>query len=161
MSTHNVTFEEWEAERLQDPEFREALEKLEVGFQVTQLRVMRGLTQRRLAKLVGTWQPSIARLESGRMEPRVSFLRRVVKALRARLEIRIVPEEEGTVIESLTPAVWRQRSYQQVTVGVAERDSQEQVGAFPPLRPGLSTHAEAKQFYARGAVALVGEKVPA
>ena len=42
---------------------------------------MRALTQKELADLVGTKQPSIARLESGSDLPRLSFLRRVVEAL--------------------------------------------------------------------------------
>ncbi|GAG55581.1 unnamed protein product, partial [marine sediment metagenome] len=59
MSIRNVTFEEWKARKLQDPEYRAALEELEAGYQVARLRIMRGLTQRELAKLVGTWQPRV------------------------------------------------------------------------------------------------------
>ncbi len=94
MSTSsNVRFEDWEAEQMRDPEFRAAAEELEPAYQVARLRIMRGLTQERLAALVGTKQPSIARLESGKVEPKLSFLRRVVEALGARLEVRIVPLE--------------------------------------------------------------------
>ena len=90
----NIRFEEWEAEQMQNPEFRAAAEELEPAYQVTRLRILRGLTQEQLAELVGTKQPSIARLESGRSEPKLSFLRRVVEALGGRLEVRIVPPEE-------------------------------------------------------------------
>lgn len=90
----NVRFEDWEAEQMQSPEFRAAAEELEPAYQVARLRILRGLTQEQLAKLVGTRQPSIARLESGKVEPRLSFLRRVVEMLGARLEVRIVPLEE-------------------------------------------------------------------
>jgi len=94
MSTSsNVRFEDWEAEQMKDPEFRAAAEELEPAYQVARLRIMRGLTQEQLAALVGTKQPSIARLESGKVEPKLSFLRRVVEALGARLEVRIVPLE--------------------------------------------------------------------
>ncbi|RLC89368.1 MAG: transcriptional regulator [Chloroflexi bacterium] len=94
MSTSsNVRFEDWEAEQMRDPEFRAAAEELEPAYQVARLRIMRGLTQEQLAALVGTKQPSIARLESGKVEPKLSFLRRVVEALGARLEVRIVPLE--------------------------------------------------------------------
>ena len=92
--TTNIRFEDWEAEQLRDPEFREAAEELEPAYQVARLRVLRGLTQKELAKLVGTRQPSIARLERGKSEPRLSFLRKVAKALGARLEIQLVPDEE-------------------------------------------------------------------
>jgi DNA-binding XRE family transcriptional regulator len=90
----NVRFEDWEAEQMKDPEFRAAVEELGPAHQVACLRIMRGLTQEQLAELVGTKQPSIARLESGRTEPRLSFLRQVVEALGGHLEVRIVPSEE-------------------------------------------------------------------
>jgi transcriptional regulator with XRE-family HTH domain len=86
----NVRFEEWEAQRMQDPEFRAAAEALEPGYQVARLRILQGLTQEDLASRVGTKQPSIARLESGTFEPRLSFLRRVAEALGATLEVRLV-----------------------------------------------------------------------
>jgi DNA-binding XRE family transcriptional regulator len=86
-------FEDHLAEQLQDPEFREAWEALEPGYQIARLRIMRGLTQQELAEKVGTKQPSIARLESGKTEPKISFLRRLAEALGADLEIRIVPQE--------------------------------------------------------------------
>jgi transcriptional regulator with XRE-family HTH domain len=88
-----VRFEDWETEQMKDPEFRAAAEELDPSYQLARLRIMRGLTQEQLAEIVGTSQPSIARLESGRVESRLSFLRRVVEALGARLEIRIIPLE--------------------------------------------------------------------
>ncbi len=95
----NIRFEDWKAEQIQDPEFRDAAEKLEPAYQVARLRIMRGLTQKQLAELVGTKQSSIARLESGKSEPRLSFLRRIVEALRGQLEVRIVPQEEMPVTD--------------------------------------------------------------
>jgi len=98
MSTNtNVRFEDWKAEKLEDPGLRAAYERLEPAYQVIRLRTQRGLTQKELARLVGTRQPSIARLESGRSEPSLSFLRRVVEALGGRLEVRIemAPAEES------------------------------------------------------------------
>ena len=61
---------------------------------MTRLRIAKGLSQAQLAKLVGTKQPGIARLESGKTEPKLSFLRRVAEALGYRLEIRFVPQEQ-------------------------------------------------------------------
>jgi transcriptional regulator with XRE-family HTH domain len=85
----NIRFEEWEAEQLQDPAFREIAELMEPGHQVARLRLQKGLTQAELAELVGSHQSSIARLESGRAAPRVSFLQKVVEALGGELEIKI------------------------------------------------------------------------
>ena len=90
-----IRFEDWEAEQMQDPGFRAAAEELEPAYQVTRLRVMRGLTQERLAELVGTKQSSIARLESGSTQPSLSFLRRVVEAMGGYLEVRILPREHA------------------------------------------------------------------
>jgi transcriptional regulator with XRE-family HTH domain len=88
------TLDEHLSEALKDAEFREAWEAAEPAYQVARLRILRGLTQAELAQRVGTKQPSIARLESGRDEPTLSLLRRVAEALEARLEVRLVPAED-------------------------------------------------------------------
>ena len=90
MNAH-VRFEDWAAEQMKDPEFQEAYEALEPAYQIARLRTLRGLTQQQLAEQVGTQQPSIARLESGRSTPSLGFLRRVAQALDARVEVRVVP----------------------------------------------------------------------
>jgi len=92
----SVSFEDWKADQMKDPELRAALEELEPAYQVARLRNIRGLTQAQLAELVDTKQSSIARLESGGRQPRLSFLRRVVEALGGQLEVRIMSEEEAT-----------------------------------------------------------------
>ncbi len=79
--TKNITFDEWEARQLEDPEFREAVAKLEPGHQVARLRIRQGLTQEQLAAKVGTTQSAIARLENGKREPSLSYLRRVLGAM--------------------------------------------------------------------------------
>lgn len=86
------TFEEWEAEKLHDPEFAAAAEALEPGYQIARLRIQRGLSQAQLAELVGTQQPSIARLENGTSLPSLSFLQKIATALNARIEVRLVAE---------------------------------------------------------------------
>jgi len=95
------TFEAWEAEKLQDPEFAAAAEALEPGYQIARLRIQRGLTQAQLAELVGTQQPSIARLENGSSIPSLSFLQKIAVALNARIEVRLVaePQDEYTTAE--------------------------------------------------------------
>ena len=67
-------FEEWEAKKIKDAEFIAAAETLEPGYQVARLRILRGLTQTQLAEMIGTRQPSIARLENGSSNPSLSFL---------------------------------------------------------------------------------------
>jgi transcriptional regulator with XRE-family HTH domain len=97
MSAKTVTLNEVLKEKLRDPEFRQAYEEFEPAYQVARLRIMRGLTQAQLAELVGTKQPSIARLESGQDTPRLSFLKRVVVALGGTLSVKI---ETPKLVES-------------------------------------------------------------
>lgn len=85
------TLKDWQAEQLRDPEFVAAANELEPGYQVARLRIKRGLTQAQLAEMVGTRQPSIARLENGSSVPSLSFLDRIATALDARIELRVVP----------------------------------------------------------------------
>lgn len=48
---------------------------------VTTARLKAGLTQEALAKLMGTKQPSVARIENGKSLPTISFLKKVAKAV--------------------------------------------------------------------------------
>jgi transcriptional regulator with XRE-family HTH domain len=89
------TFEDWEAKKLKDEEFLESTKELEPGYQVARLRIMRGLTQSQLAEMVGTRQPSIARLENGSSIPSLSFLNKVASALNAKIELRLLPDNNN------------------------------------------------------------------
>jgi transcriptional regulator with XRE-family HTH domain len=101
MSAETVKFKDWLESQMADPEFREAWEASEPAYQVARLRIMRGLSQEQLAELVGTKQPSIARLESGKADPQLPFLRRVAEALGARLEVRFVPVDDTQTTTSV------------------------------------------------------------
>ena len=85
-------FEDWEAKKITDAEFIAAAEELEPGYQVARLRMLRGLTQAQLAEMVGTRQPSIARLENGSSHPSLSFLNKIAAALNARIEVNLIAE---------------------------------------------------------------------
>ncbi len=54
-----MPLEEWEAERMQDPGFVAALAAREPAYQVARLRILRDLTQKQLAELVGAKQSSM------------------------------------------------------------------------------------------------------
>ena len=88
-----VPFEEIERELLADPATRAAYDALEPAYQIARLRIEAGLTQAQLAALIGTKQPSIARLERGQSQPTIEFLRRLGAALGKRLVISFVPIE--------------------------------------------------------------------
>jgi DNA-binding XRE family transcriptional regulator len=87
-----LRFEAWEAEKIKVPDFLAAAEELEPGYQVARLRMLRGLTQAQLAEMVGTRQPSIARLENGTSAPSLSFLTKIAEALGAKIEFKLIPE---------------------------------------------------------------------
>ena len=69
-----------------------AAEKLEPGYQVARLRMLRGLAQTQRAEMVGTRQPSIARLENGSSTPSLSFLSKIAEALGAKIEFKLIPD---------------------------------------------------------------------
>jgi len=57
----------------------------QIGKEVMSARIIRGYTQVQLAKMVGTKQSSIARLESGMFAATIPFLKRIAKALKTDL----------------------------------------------------------------------------
>ncbi len=93
-----VDFEKWREQQLQDPEFVEELKKLEPGYQVARLRIKLGLTQTQLAEMVGTKQPSIARLENGEGTPSLTFLEKVAEALGADVKVHLIPKTSAHVM---------------------------------------------------------------
>lgn len=89
MSAKTIPYEQVKADLLSDPEVKAVYDALETANQIARLRLARGLTQAELAALVGTKQPSIARLEKGETLPSLAFLNRVADALGARLIVRL------------------------------------------------------------------------
>lgn len=80
-----------------NPSFQEELDKSgrawDIAFKIYDLRKQAGLTQTQLADLVGTKQSNIARIESADYTGYTfKTLEKVTKALKAKLEIRIIPE---------------------------------------------------------------------
>lgn len=62
-------------------ENKDLLFEFEVANLITEARYFSGLTQKDLADLIGTQQPSIARIEKGQSLPSLSFLLRIAKAM--------------------------------------------------------------------------------
>jgi transcriptional regulator with XRE-family HTH domain len=93
-----IDYEKWREQQLQDPEFVAELEKQEPGYQVARLRIKLGLTQAQLAEMVGTKQPSIARLENGEGSPSLSFLEKVAEALGANVKVHLIPKTSASAI---------------------------------------------------------------
>jgi transcriptional regulator with XRE-family HTH domain len=93
-----IDYQKWREQQMEDPEFVAALEKLEPGYQVARLRIRLGLTQAQLAEMVGTKQPSIARLENGEGSPSLSFLEKVAEALGAEIKVHLVPKHPARTV---------------------------------------------------------------
>jgi DNA-binding XRE family transcriptional regulator len=76
-------------------QLEEARANDEVARKIQQLRTKAGLSQRELAKLVGTTASVICRLEDSDYEGHsLAMLRRIAEALQKRVEIRFVPLKE-------------------------------------------------------------------
>jgi len=83
-----------------DAELRAMIDEERAHAEVAQLihdaRTRAGLTQKELAELIGTGQPTIARLEDADYEGHsITMLRRIAKALHLRLEMRLIPDQEA------------------------------------------------------------------
>ncbi len=57
---------------------------------ITAARLEAGFTQSELAKLMGTTQSGIARMEAGRFKPTITTLEKLAEVTGKRLEIRLV-----------------------------------------------------------------------
>ena len=88
-------------------------------------RLKGGLTQRELANRLGVSQPTIAAYESGRREPTLPTLMRILRAAGFDLELGLAPHEDHDEVlqareEARTPAEQeRWRSYQRDLVSAA------------------------------------------
>ncbi len=80
---------------MKEPSYRKAYEALEEEFvlasAVMEVRNRAGLTQLELARKMGTTQPVVARLESGRSRPSMRTLERLAEATGSRLLISFAP----------------------------------------------------------------------
>ena len=105
-----TNFDKYLEEQLKDEKFAERFKKAgeawDVALELAALRKESGLSQKELAKRVGTTQQQISRLESPAYEGHsLSMLRRVAEALGATIHVELLREK------------------QRRTMGVAEGDS--------------------------------------
>ncbi len=84
---------------MKEPKYRKAFEALEEEYVLASVvidaRNRAGLTQKALAERMGTTQPVVARLESGRVRPSLRTLERLARATRSRLRIRFEPQRKN------------------------------------------------------------------
>jgi len=88
-----VSFSEHKAEMLKNPAFKKAYDALEPEYVIIRAiikkRIESKMSQKDLAKKLGTKQSAISRLESGTYNPTLSFLKKLSTALGGKLEVKI------------------------------------------------------------------------
>lgn len=89
------TFQSRLREDMKDPEFKkhyqEERQALILAMKITELRNQKGLTQQELAKLMGTSQQAISRIESGDYEGfTLKTLEKIAEATGMRVKIEFV-----------------------------------------------------------------------
>ena len=91
----------WDRYIGEDPEhvgeYEQAAADVDIARAIYNMRAQAGLTQRQLAKKVGTTPSAICRLEDADYEGHsLAMLRRIAEALGKRIEIRFLPANKRT-----------------------------------------------------------------
>jgi len=88
-----ISFSDVKKEWLNDPKFRKSYDDLEPEYSIIRAilrkRIESKMSQKDLAKKLGTKQSAISRLESGNYNPTLSFLKKLSSTLGGKLEIKI------------------------------------------------------------------------
>ena len=91
-ATRLTRWREIEEQRMRSPEARAGYDRArrayELGRQVRELRTRAGLSQKELARLAGTTQAGIARIEAGDVLPTIDSLDRISRVLGVELLVR-------------------------------------------------------------------------
>ncbi|MBM4309518.1 MAG: helix-turn-helix transcriptional regulator [Deltaproteobacteria bacterium] len=90
------TLQDYKAQQMKTPGFKKAWRELDAEFELLEsmlaLRERAGMSQQRLAEMIGTQQPALSRLERGGFKKAsMATLSKIADALDARLVIRLEP----------------------------------------------------------------------
>jgi len=87
------SFTDFKKELLNNPKIKSEYNRLGPEYDIIEAiirqRIKKGLTQKQLAKKIGTKQSALSRLESGNYNPSLSFLKKVATALDSDLHITL------------------------------------------------------------------------
>lgn len=82
-------------EQMKDPAFKREYDKLTPRYAIISeliaARIKNGVTQKELAKRIGTTQSSIARLEGGNVNPSLEFLQKVARVMGLYVHLSVKP----------------------------------------------------------------------
>ena len=89
-----VDFQEYLANQLKNPEFKKYYEEygkqLEIAYKILQIRKQIGMSQKELARKIGTTQSNIARMETGEQNFTANTLQKIASAFSRNLKIEFV-----------------------------------------------------------------------
>ncbi len=85
------TLDDFHNKRMKDRAYRKAYDELEFEFSLVRAiinaRLSKGITQKEIAKRMGTKQSSIARFESGKYNPTLAFVQKLANAVGTKIKI--------------------------------------------------------------------------
>jgi len=89
-----VDFQDYLARQLKGPKFKKYYDEygkqLEIAYQILQLRKQKRISQKELAKKIGTKQSNVARMETGQQNFTTETLQKIASAFDCDLKIEFV-----------------------------------------------------------------------
>jgi len=89
-----IKWKEYRDRKLQEPQFKQAYEDLEVEYaimnEMLKLRSEAGISQSQLSQKTGITQPDISKLENGKANPSIATLKKVARAFGKKLSVQFV-----------------------------------------------------------------------
>ncbi|MCX6751361.1 MAG: helix-turn-helix transcriptional regulator [Candidatus Nomurabacteria bacterium] len=86
------TLEDFKREIFKRPGVRKAYAEMQPEFQIIRklalARAKKGMSQRKLAQKIGVTQSALARFESGKINPTLSFIQKITSGLGLKLSIK-------------------------------------------------------------------------
>ena len=87
-----MNLQEFKKELLKDKEFKKEYERynleMEISNMLQEARIIKGITQEKLAKMINSKQSGIARAERGTSLPSLTFLNKIANAFKTNLIVR-------------------------------------------------------------------------
>ena len=89
-----MNWNEYKANKLENPEFKQAYDELEVEYaimnEMLKAREELGMSQQELSTKTGITQPDISKLENGKANPSIGTLKKIAGAFGKKLVVQFV-----------------------------------------------------------------------